>query len=78
MSAKRSKPMLPRSAHQIAQARKLLRTMPWTRKIELMVQAKVMTPEQAERAKQRLADLATEGRTPEDFFAETAAKREQD
>lgn len=78
MSVKRSKPLLPRSAYQIAQARKLLKTMPRAKKLELMLEARLITPEQFETGQRKLAELAAEGKTPADFFAENAAKRERE
>jgi len=78
MSVKRSKPLLPRSAHQIAQARKLLKTMPRARKLELMFEARLITAEQLETGKRKLAELEAQGKTAEDFFAENDAKRKQE
>jgi hypothetical protein len=56
MCAKRYKPV-PSSAQRIRKARKLIREMPKADQIDLMVEAGVMTQEQAERAKKKLAEL---------------------
>ncbi len=55
-----------------------MKTMPWTRKLELMLEARLITPEQFETGQRKLAELAAEGKTPADFFAENAAKRERE
>ena len=50
MSVKRSKLEVPASVEIIRRARAHLKRMPEERKLELMVEAGVMTVEQAERA----------------------------
>jgi hypothetical protein len=51
MSGKRSKVASSASSQQIRRAVKKLQQMPKEERIDLMVEAKVMTQEQAERAK---------------------------
>jgi hypothetical protein len=57
MSVKRYKLALPSSSQRIRKAKKSLRTMPKLRRIELMVKVGAMTENQAEKAKQELAEL---------------------
>jgi hypothetical protein len=54
MSVKHYKLAMSASSEMICKAKKALKEMPKLRKIELMVEAGVMTPEQAERAKKKL------------------------
>jgi hypothetical protein len=61
MSLNRSKIELTGSAEMIRKAREHFEKMPKVRRIELMVEAGVMTAEQAERAKEKLAELAEYG-----------------
>ena len=49
MSAKHYKLAMPASSEKISEAKRRLKQMPKLTKIELMVKASVMTPEQAER-----------------------------
>ncbi len=56
MSAKRYKLALPASTERIRQARIYLEKMSQEEQIDLMVKAKVMTIEQAARAKKKLAE----------------------
>ncbi len=60
MSVKRSKLAVPSSVWRIRKARERLRGMSDLEGIELMVKAGVMTREQADRAKQRLAEIEAE------------------
>jgi len=55
MSAKRSKVALPASSRRIRQAKKALQTTSQQVRIDLMVQAGVMTSQQADKAKAKLA-----------------------
>lgn len=56
MSIKRSKLALSESTLRIRRAMKNLENMPKAKRIDLMVKAGVMTPEQAARAKETLAE----------------------
>lgn len=56
MSAKHYKLALPASTERIRQARIYLEKMSQEEQIDLMVKAKVMTIEQAARAKKKLAE----------------------
>jgi hypothetical protein len=56
MSVKRYKLALSTSSQKIRKARTKLKQMSKQRRIELMVEAGVMTEEQAERAKKKLAE----------------------
>ena len=47
----------------IRRARKTLRETPGDRKLDMMVEIGILTPEQAARGKQRLLELAEEART---------------
>lgn len=60
MSAKRSKLAVPSSVWRIRKAKKMLREMSDLERIEVAVEAGVMTREQADRAKQRLAEIEAE------------------
>lgn len=60
MSAKRSKFPISESAWRIRKAKKMLKEMSDLEGIEVMVKAGVMTREQADRAKQRLAEIEAE------------------
>jgi len=60
MSAKRSEFPVPLSVWKIRKAKKMLEEMSDLEGIEVMVKAGVMTREQAERAKQRLAEIEAE------------------
>ncbi|MFO0926971.1 MAG: hypothetical protein U0736_08005 [Gemmataceae bacterium] len=55
MCAKRYKLEVPSSTQRVRKARKALREMSQVDQIDLMVKAGLMTPEQAEKAKQKLA-----------------------
>ncbi len=55
MSVKRYKLALPESTMRIRRARKRLEAMTKDERIDLMVKAGVMTPEQAARAKETIA-----------------------
>lgn len=57
MSKKHSKMARSASSHLIGRAMKNFRQMPKERRIDLMVEAKLLTPEQAERAKKKWAEL---------------------
>ena len=57
MSVKRSKLALPSSSQKIRKAKMSLRTMTKARRIELMVEAGVMTPRQAKQAKKKLSEV---------------------
>lgn len=57
MSKKVSKRLESASSRRIRIAVKELHRMPKEKRIDLMVKAKVMTPEQAERAKKKWAEL---------------------
>ena len=57
MSVKRYKLALSTSRQRIRKARKFLRAMPRLKQIELMVKAGVMTEEQAEQARKKLAEI---------------------
>ncbi|MBX9677585.1 MAG: hypothetical protein K2X38_02395 [Gemmataceae bacterium] len=56
MSADRSKIQLPYSSEVIRKAKKALHKMPKTMKIDLMVEAGVMTVQQAVKAKRKLTE----------------------
>ncbi|QEH35050.1 hypothetical protein OJF2_35950 [Aquisphaera giovannonii] len=56
MSAKHSEVALPASSERIREAKAALKRIPKERKLELMVEAGAITPEQADRARKRLAD----------------------
>jgi len=56
MSVKRYKLALPASSQKIRKARKQLKEMSKLRKIELMVEARVLTVEQADKARKKLAE----------------------
>jgi hypothetical protein len=60
MSAQRYEPELPSSVERIRRARLHLKTLPKQRRIELMVEAGALTAEDAERAKKRLAEPASD------------------
>jgi len=60
MSVKRSEFPVSESVWRIRKARKMLERMSKQERIELAVEAGVMTREQADRAKQRLAEIETE------------------
>jgi hypothetical protein len=57
MSKKRSKVAGSASSQMIRKAVKNFHKMSKERRIDLMVEAKVMTPEQAQRAKQKWAEI---------------------
>ena len=57
MSAKRYKLARSSSSKKILKARKALQGMPKLQQIDLMVKAGAMTPEQATRAKKKLAEV---------------------
>lgn len=57
MSVKRYKLELSSSSQRIRRARKAFREMSKQERIDLMVRAGSMTPEQGEKAKQKLAEL---------------------
>ena len=54
MSVKRYKLALPSSSQRIRKAKEALKAMPKAKRIDLMVEAGVMTKTQAERAKEKL------------------------
>ncbi|VTS05990.1 unnamed protein product [Tuwongella immobilis] len=55
MSAKRSKPVRSFVSKIVRKTRKAIRTMSDEKKIDIMVEAGIFTPEEAERAKQASA-----------------------
>jgi ribosomal protein S20 len=57
VSAKRYKLEVSSSAERIRKARKFLQKLPKVKRIDLMVKAGVMTEEQADRAKKKLAEM---------------------
>ncbi len=57
MSAKRYKLEVSSSTLRIRKARKFLQKLPKVKRIDLMVKAGVMTEEQADRAKKKLAEM---------------------
>ena len=57
MSAKRYKLEVSSSTQRIRKARKFLQKLPKVKRIDLMVKAGVMTEEQADRAKKKLAEM---------------------
>ena len=57
MSAKRYKLEVSSSTLRIRKARKFLKKLPKVKRIDLMVKAGVMTEEQADRAKKKLAEM---------------------
>ena len=59
MSVKRYKLALPDSSQRIREARKKFKDMPKLRRIELMVEARILTAKQAERAKKKLSETPT-------------------
>ena len=61
MSKTRFKMAKSASSQKIGEAVKHFHQMSKERRIELMVEAKVMTPEQAERAKRRWAEMQMSG-----------------
>jgi len=60
MSAKRSKVPVPSSVWRISRARKMLREMSDLERIEVAVKVGVMTRQQADKAKRRLAEIEVE------------------
>ena len=62
MSVKLYKLALSSSSQKIRKAKKMLKTMPKLKQIELMVKAGAMTEKQAEKARKKLAE--TPARSP--------------